>query len=167
MAPLRGSVRARRRSTYTLGVHVATFGQWQYECDHDATKAACAKVERGGAVACSCNGCRNFVAARERIFSEAFLSFLETVGIDPLKDAEAYHVARLAPGRHDYGGWFHFVGKLTSTGDFPVVDLGSGLTAWLCQPNAPRLSPLERLPVVQVEFHSDAVPWLLDEPEPE
>jgi hypothetical protein len=41
---------------------------------------------------------------------------------DPL-DGEVYHNARLASGLHDYGGWFHFVGALAMTGDFPVVEL--------------------------------------------
>ena len=43
------------------------------------------------------------------------------------KDAEAYHNARLAPGRHDYGGWYHFVGQLTVDGDFAAVTSGRAL----------------------------------------
>jgi hypothetical protein len=141
------------------------FGQWQFECDPEATQLAYSHVESGGAKRCDCNGCRNFVAARERVFPKAFLEFLATLGVDPLKDAETYHNARLAPGRHDYGGWFHFVGRLNVDGDFGVVDFGDGFTAWLCKACAPRLSTLEGLSVVQLEFHSEAVPWALSEPE--
>ncbi len=104
---------------------------------------------------------------RDRVFPAEFLAFLATVGIDPLKDAEAYHNARLAPGRHDYGGWFHFVGELNTNGDFGAVDFGGGFKAWLCTPGAPRLTSLSELPVIQLGFHSDAVPWALAEPEAE
>jgi hypothetical protein len=96
-----------------------------------------------------------------------FLALLEALGIDPFKDAETYHNARLGPGRHDYGGWFHFVGQLHTTGDFPVVDFGGGFTVSLCRAHAPPLTCLENMPLVQLEFHSDAVPWVLDEPEAE
>ena len=145
---------------------MATFGQWQFECDPEATQIAYSRVVHGGAETCTCIGCRNFIAARSRVFPPAFLAFLATLGVDPLKDAAAYHNARLAPGRHDYGGWYHFVGKLTVDGDFEVVDFGNGFTACLCAATAPRLETLEGLPVVQLEFHSEAVPWMLSEPEP-
>jgi len=144
---------------------MATFGEWQFECDPEATILAYSDVEQGGAEGCTCNGCRNFVAARGRVFPKAFLEFLATVGVDPLKDAEAYHVARLAPGCHAYGGWFHFVGQLNVDGDFGVVDFGDGFTACLCSASAPRLGSFEGLSVVQLEFQAEAVPWMLSEPE--
>lgn len=143
------------------------FGRCHFECDLQATRAAYAKVERGGAASCDCNGCRNFVAVRMQVFPQRFVAFLETLGIDPSKDGEIYHNARLAPGRHDYAGWFHFVGDLYVTGDFPVVDFGEGFTAWLCRASAPSLTALQGMPLVQLEFHSEAVPWVLDEAEPE
>jgi hypothetical protein len=90
---------------------------------------------------------------------------LATLGVDPLKDAEVYQNARLAPFRHDYCGWYHFIGELTVDGDFAAVDFGNGFTAWLCKATAPRLKSLEGLPVVQLEFHSESVPWILPEPE--
>jgi hypothetical protein len=144
---------------------MAVLGEWHFECDPEATKKAYSLVEKGGAASCTCIGCRNFVAARHRIFPKAFLDFLETVGVDPLKDAEAYHNACLAPGRHDYGGWFHFVGRLNIDGDFAAIDFGDGFTAWLSKANAPRLSPLKSYSVVQLDFHSDSVPWMLNETE--
>ena len=94
------------------------------------------------------------------------MKFLASLGIDPHKDGEVYHNAHLAPGRHDYGGWFHFVGTLDRTGNFPVVDLGNGLTVWLCQKSAPALHALQGHSLVQLEFHSTNVPWGLEEPEP-
>jgi hypothetical protein len=99
------------------------------------------------------------------VFPKAFLEFLASVGVDPLKDAEIYHNARLSPGHHDYGGWFHFVGRLKVDDDFGAVDFGAGFTAWLCKASAPGLNTFKGLPVVQLEFHSEAVPWVLSEPE--
>ena len=94
-----------------------------------------------------------------------FVVFLQSLGIDPQKDGEVYHNARLAPGRHDYGGWFHFVGTLEETGDFPVVAMSANFDAWLTTQSAPPLSTLIGLPLVEVSFHATAVPWSLDEPE--
>ena len=144
---------------------MATFGEWSYDADPEATAAAYRSVEHGGAEACGCAGCRNFLLARDKVYPASFLTLLAQLGVDPSKDAEVYHNAQLSPGRHDYGGWFHFVGELHNSGDFPPVALGENFSAWMCRPNAPRLAPLEDLNVVQVEFHAEAVPWLLREPE--
>lgn len=139
------------------------FGQWKYTADRDATILAYGRTERGGADTCNCADCRNFSVARADSFPAEFLALLVELGIDPRKDAEVYHNARLAPGRHCYGGWYHFVGTLDQTGDW--VDLGDGFRVWMCPASAPRLRSLEGMQVVQVEFHAEAVPWLLDEPE--
>jgi hypothetical protein len=144
---------------------MSSFGQWQYTADRDATILAYGRTERGGADTCDCVDCRNFRVARADAFPAEFLALLDKLGIDPRKDAEVYHNARLAPGRHDYGGWYHFVGSLDQTGDFPPVDLGDGFSVWMCHASAPRLPSLEGMQVVQVKFHAEAVPWLLDEPE--
>src|SRR6266404_7597834 len=120
---------------------------------------------QGGADTCTCNACRNFVMVRDRVFPGAFLKLLDSLGIDAHKDGEVYHNARLAPGQHDYGGWFHFVGSLDRAGDFPVVDLGDGFTVWLRHKAAPELSALKGHPLVELEFHAINVPWGLDEPE--
>lgn len=145
---------------------VAEFGQWRYRVDRPATLEAYARQIVGGGAACTCNGCRNFVAARDEIFPARFVEFLNTLGIDPTKDAEVYHTARIAPGRHHYGGWYHFIGTLDTTGDFAPVDFGHGFTAWLCTSSAPRISTLSDRPVVQVEFSTDRAPWVLEGSEP-
>ena len=126
---------------------------------------AYARADGGGADACTCNGCRNFVKVRDRVFPTKFVSFLESLGIDPHKDGEVYHNCRLAPSRHDYGGWFHFVGSLDRTGDFVPVDFDGGFTAWLQKRSAPGLPALENLKLVQLEFHATNVAWALSESE--
>ena len=90
-----------------------------------------------------------------------FLTLLDELGIDPSKEAEVYYNARLAPDRHCYGGWFHFIGTLEESGD--AVEFGDGFRAWLCRASAPRLDPFKDQPAVQLEFIAEAVPWLLDE----
>jgi hypothetical protein len=93
--------------------------------------------------------------------------FLESLGIDPTKDGEVYHNCRLAPGKHHYGGWFHFVGSLDVRGDFSPVHFGDDFCAYLCEKGAPCLPELKDLPLVQLEFTAAAVPWRLNEPEAE
>lgn len=146
---------------------IKSFGEWKYTVDRNATVEAYALASDGGADNCTCNGCRNFRLVRQRVFSPEFLSLLNELGIDPNKDGEVYHLCRTAPGRHMYGEWFHFVGKLHTTGDFPVIPMGGSLTAWMCYPGAPRLQSLDNLPCVQLEFYAEEVPWALDELEPE
>lgn len=145
---------------------MARFGQWKYTADRGATILAYSRAEQGGADRCDCAGCRNFRIARAQVFPAAFLTLLDQLGIDPRKEAEVYRNGRVGPGRHDYGGWYHFVGALEETGDFPVIELQDGFTAWMCRAAAPRLASLKGTPVVQLEFHAQAVPWLLGEPEP-
>ena len=99
------------------------------------------------------------------IHAAEVLHRLDSVGIDPAKDGEVFHTAQLAPGKHLFGGWFHFVGTLDVTGDFPPVRFGDEFSAWLCRKSAPNLSELDGLPLVQLEFSTSAVPWRLDEPE--
>lgn len=148
-----------------IGAVLTTFGRWEFTVDREATVAAYARAEFGGSVSCNCNGCHNFAVARDSVYPPAFLSFLESLGIDFQKEGEVYHNACLSPGRHDYGGWFHFVGVLEKTGDFPSVALSENFEAWLVTKSAPSLESLHGLPLVEVAFHTTAVPWVLDEPE--
>jgi hypothetical protein len=144
---------------------MATFGNWAYSVDRKATIEAYRAVKHGGSMDCECRGCRNFLLARTKVFPTSFLTLLDQLGIDPGKDGEVYHTARLSPGRHLYGGWFHFVGTLDMDGDFPPVYLEERFSVWLSHGSAPRLVSLENLSAVQLEFSAESVPWLLSEPE--
>jgi len=143
-----------------------TIGQSEYSFDRIATEAAYAKVDRSGAEACVCDACRNYVAVRARLLPECFVSFLKSVGVDPNKEAEAYHMGRVAAGKHFYGGWYHFVGELHKTGDFPPIAAGDEFSFFLCRANAPHLRALDGHKLVEVEFEARAVPWVIDLPEP-
>lgn len=142
-----------------------TFGSWTFTDDHEATLAAYARAAQGGSDECACVGCRNFAKARDRVYPPAFVSFLQSLGIDPCKDGEVHHFVRLGPGRHFYGGWFHFVGTLERSGDFPRVPMSDDFEVWLTGKGAPPLDSLKGLPLVGVEFQATAVPWVLDEEE--
>lgn len=145
---------------------MTTFGNWTYTCDRTATVQAYAQAITGNVNKCTCDGCRNFVLVRDEVFPSAYVELLHSLGIDPHKDGEIYRNGRLAQGQHDYAGWFHFIGSLDRTGDFPAVELGDGFTAWLCTGSAPGIPPLKGKPLVHLEFHSTNVPWRLAEPEP-
>jgi hypothetical protein len=128
---------------------------------------AYAREATGNSAQCTCNGCRNFVVARCDVFPKDFLKLLDSLGIDPAKDGEAYHNGRLSPGKHHYGGWFHFIGTLDVIGDFQPIEFGESFSAYFCSKSAPCLPALKDLPLVQVEFTASAVPWRLIETEPD
>ena len=66
-----------------------------------------------GADSCTCISCKNFAAQRGRVFPEEFDRFLRALGIDPLKEWEAFDLDfGISPTEHLYGGWFLFVGGL-------------------------------------------------------
>ncbi len=145
---------------------MSAFGKWLYSCDREATVEVYTQASAGGVETCGCIWCRNFLLVRDQVFPPPFTDLLRSLGINPHRDGEVYHNGRLAPGRHDYAGWLHFIGSLERTGDFPVVELGDGFTAWLCAASAPTLQALKGKPLVQLEFHCTNVPWRLEEPEP-
>src|SRR5215204_3861594 len=122
--------------------------EWKYHADRDATILAYGRTERGGADTCDCAGCRNFRAARGDCFTREYIALLGQLGIDPRKDAEVDHNARIAPGRHDYGGWYHFIGTLDETGG-PPVKLGPDFSVRMCPASAPRLPSLDGKQAVQ------------------
>ena len=144
---------------------MSTFGEWHFTADVERTRAAYALAPAGSASLCTCNGCRNFAATHLEAFPESFVDFLTTLGVDAAKDGEVYHVGRKAPALHYYGGWFHFVGTLDLTGDFAAVEMAPGFSVSLCKAGAPPLESLRSFRLVQIEFQSDHVPWVLDEPE--
>lgn len=145
---------------------MATFGEWEYSCDVEGTERAYAQAGRSGAELCGCETCLNYLAVRDQLLPHRFLAFLKSLGINQDKEAEAYYIGADAPGRHHYGGWFHFVGELHKTGDFPMVELAPGFKTWLCRAHAPSLKALDGLPLVQIEFVAENVPWLIAELEP-
>lgn len=144
-----------------------SLGAWRFTCDLGSTVAAYARAEAGYTQTCTCNGCRNFVVARFEAFPKRFVALLESLGIDPVKEGEIYHTCRMSPGKHLYGGWYHFVGSLEDSSEAGPQKYGDEFQVTLGKKSAPCLDALKELPLVQLEFVATAVPWCLDEPEAE
>jgi hypothetical protein len=154
-----------------------SFARWSVTSDPESTRKAYAATGVGAPEACGCAPCRNFAAQREVTYPLPALDLFASLGIEPNREAEIYHLARLASGRHLYGGWFHFVGAILDGRDAarqisektwqpdlePVSD---GFDLGFTSRTALVPKPFAGLPVVQVEF-SAQVPWILQEDEPQ
>ena len=100
---------------------------------------------------------------------------LSELGVPKDRESEIDHLAEIEPGRHEYGGWFHFIGRIASGPDCFVGDASGGTiqreeisthfsvgftkSRGLVPPSFPSGS------VGQIEFGA-RVPWVLDEPFP-
>ena len=124
-----------------------------------------------------CLHCRNYHAGGAVAYPAEVLDLYQDLGIDSRLPAEVMHCKQIAPGRHLYGGWFHFVGSIESgpdarrrltetvqTIDLEAVDSAFriGFTA---EPSI-YFRAFVREPLVQIEFETEAR-WVLDEPEPD
>ena len=153
-------------------------GRWTIRPDVRRTREAHAALAQSGAAACSCNGCRNFEAARAHFLAGPIGAILEQLGITPAWEVEVYETGRTESGLHEYGGWFHFVGAIESgdkpwrempgnpavrVPDFetltPGLQLGFHADAMLVRPS------FQGMPLVQLEFMVD-LPWLIDSEQP-
>jgi hypothetical protein len=94
-----------------------TFARWEIECDAATTRELFSRVLSGAPERCGCTHCVNLAAAREQVFSGEVLRLFEQLGIAPNREAEIYHTHRIRPGKHHYGGWFHFVGRIVRGSD--------------------------------------------------
>ena len=145
---------------------MSAFGDWRYTADREATATAYRRVSVGDAVRCGCSGCRNFVAVRNQVLPQGFVDLLEDLGIDSTKEGEVYTEGAAGPGAHFYGGWYHFVGTLDVTGDFPPVEYAGGFISYMCNKSTPCLPELEGLSLIQLEFRAQNVPWVIADEEP-
>ena len=90
-------------------------GQQKIRFDREATVALYRdKITAPGAERCGCTSCKNFAAHRNKAYPKEFLDLLETLGINPLMEWEAfdYDVEQESRQNHLYGGWFLFSGEL-------------------------------------------------------
>ena len=62
--------------------------KWVVRSEPELTREAYALIESGGAECCGCEECFNFAAARHLVYTPELLELLETLGIDPLLEAE-------------------------------------------------------------------------------
>jgi hypothetical protein len=153
------------------------FARWELECDPVFTRDIFGRLSTGAPEACACVHCRNFAAARNQVYPADVKRLFEVLGISMDREAEVYHTHRIAPGRHHYGGWFHFVGMIvrgsdaakqigtTSAWSFDLDKISPGFRMGFTRRIGLLEAPFRGQPIVQLEFDAE-VPWVLAEPEP-
>jgi hypothetical protein len=75
-----------------------SFSDWEFTVDRIATDAAYARAERGGSDECTCSGCRNFVAVRDKVYPSTFGTFLKFLGMDSRKRRRGVPQRSARPG---------------------------------------------------------------------
>jgi hypothetical protein len=115
-----------------------------------------------GADSCNCLSCRNFAAQRVKVFPEEFVQFLGELGIDPLKEWEAFDCDfGVSPDGHLYGGWFLFIGGLVDGSRDRPESQQAPFAYWFTTSFPTGTLPIG-LKFCAVEFIA-RVPWILSE----
>lgn len=94
-------------------MNVVTYKDWYFEVDVQKTQGVYNNTPAGGARACGCTNCENYLAQVDLIFPQDIRHLLFDLGIYYLKDYEVWHYTKLDNGLHMYGGCFHFVGSFS------------------------------------------------------
>lgn len=158
-------------------MNTVQFRRWELEYDPIVTRELFCRLPLGAPEVCGCTPCRNFAAARTQAYPAAATRLFELLGIAMHRESEVYHTHRIAPGKHHYGGWFHFVGTIVSGSDaakqigataawsFDLEEVSLGFKLGFTRRIGLLKAPFKGHPVVQLEFQAE-VPWVLAEPEP-
>jgi hypothetical protein len=148
-----------------MKMEVLECGGYAIEYDLAATRAAYTRITQAGADVCSCESCDNFARQRNRAYPEPFIAVLHSLGIDALKEGEAYECGKDESGLYIYGGWLHFVGTVIRVGEEVKAD---GFRYWFDLPgNVPQ--PHDAFsggPASAIEFMTH-LPWVSERPEPD
>jgi hypothetical protein len=133
--------------------------------DREATVALYRQtITVAGADRCSCIPCKNFATQREKLFPEEFLQFLEELGVDPLKEWEAfgYNFDPKNPRKQVlYGGWFLFAGELVEGFDKRPEPRHTTFSYWFTN-SFPAGTLSTGLKLCAIEFLAE-IPWVLPE----
>lgn len=141
--------------------------EWSLLVDPEATRARY-RTSASLPSSCKCRYCRNFVAARERVYPHELKSVLEQLGVDPTREAETQEVAEVGPGWHHYIGHFPFVGGVLEGVDpWKPIPMGDSAAVWFNDARVP-MTPSMRdsfadQPILLVRF-AVTVPWVLSSP---
>lgn len=101
------------------------YRNWIFEVDYERTKEVYGELPSGSPERCTCSDCKNYSVNRENIYPQEIKNLLSELGIDYKKEVEIYSICRLNNGQYQYGGWFHFKGRI-KVGRDCKVDLGGG-----------------------------------------
>jgi hypothetical protein len=147
------------------------FRQWEFIADKKETEKTYSKVDMGGPEACGCNYCKNFAHQRSIIYPQEVKELFLKLGVDIRKEAEVVHYVKNGDGTHNYGGWFHFKGKMLKGKDckiplgnggstFDLTELTSNFSIGFTHDYALNFFGLKE-GLVQIEF-SVNLPWVID-----
>ena len=103
-----------------MTVTTVKYRDWEFEVDRALTQQTYETVSAGGADTCVCNDCKNYVAYRDKVFSDEIKRLFDDFGIDYKKEVEITSFETLPDGLHHIGGWFHFKGRLVSGKNYKV-----------------------------------------------
>lgn len=147
------------------------------DCNVDATIAAFRAYTPDLPWTCDCNGCRNYRAARDLIYTDPVLRFFSQFGIDTTKPAEIYECGQIGEIFH-CACWFHFVGTIVDLNHqvfdilpsrlIPVftrdaVDISESVRVDFNNKRHLLPDAVKSQPVVLLECEFK-IPWLLPEP---
>lgn len=152
-------------------------GPWIVQYDEKATRQAYNQIDIGDPERCRCEYCLNFAAAREKIYPEEVRKIFKKLGIDYKKEVEVYHLKRIKPGWHCYGGWFHFVGTIEEVvNKLTPIDVNGKPTdyapinenfSWHFRSERDLANnAFSDQPLVQIDFDAK-VTWVLETKEPD
>ena len=156
------------------------FDNYDVDIDVEATRKAHSRLPRTSEK-CGCAGCRNFTLAIGDALGEGGRRFFTSVGIDdPAKATESYVNFAQKDETLCYGGWYHLCGRIerrveavpdvtaAEWGEASVLHVGSRLDVSFRDGEdiIGREAAFGDAAIVQMEFVAEAVPWVLDGPNP-
>ncbi len=96
------------------------YKDWEFEVDQELTRQTYDNVTLSGADSCICKDCKNYVAYRDKVFSDEIKELFDDLGIDYRKEVEITSFETLPNGLHHIGGWYHFKGRLVSGKNYRI-----------------------------------------------
>lgn len=154
-----------------MTVTTVKFRDWEFEVDRELTRQTYKNVSVSGADSCVCNDCKNYVAFRDKVFSEEIRRLFDDLGIDYKKEVEIISFETMPDGLHHIGGWFHFKGRIINGKEYIVPHPYSGHTFDLTSitdtfsigfaVGSDIAHFTDKTGLVQVEFMT-YIPWVID-----
>jgi hypothetical protein len=150
--------------------------KWSVRSDPEITREAYALLDSGGAESCGCEACFNFAATRHLVYSADVIELFESLGIDPLLEAQVSHDGGRGEETHAYTAYFFLVGEIASGPATTVVKSGDSHRVSLVPAGEDNLvgfsadtqdapESFRGLPTVRLEV-SVVAPWVSNAPEP-
>ena len=129
------------------------FENWTIEYDKTATQSLYDSIPIGSAEECLCADCVHFAKNRTKAFPLPFLEFLQTVGVDPQKEAEIYTLHDFnGDAVKSYQGWFHLIGNILTDSGKEVKIGKNGFYAILLAKRDLIPEKWRDYPIIQIEF---------------